>query len=279
MVNYFKSKILTRHDVARLALSMMHVIHIAVWVFSCFKHKLSQPFPDKHIWCTGVTDVFYFLWANHPSFLTLKKLPLLSVRPQGGLLGGVLEAMLSSCPRGWLTLWSGCVLRYGTASAGAGALWVRKHTSAVVQPEEIPALATASIMRCWSVGMLWLSRLFFSSPPLILLSTHSPLHLLSLFLPPLSPSLLPLAPAQIIALFSPFHLITTLSLFFAWTSVLSLPVYLVSFLSHIFIPYVFFLACPHTYIIHFPSRKASVPAQLPFSPHIVPTSFRAVVLW
>lgn len=141
---------------------------------------LSEPFPDKHIWYTEVADVFYFLLANHPSFLTLKKLPLLSVRPQGGLLGGVLEAMLSSCPQDWVTLSSGCLSRYGTASAGAGALWVRKHTSAVVQPEEIPALATASIMEVpvyWNALTLSLS---FSSPPLDLPSTHSPLHLLSL---------------------------------------------------------------------------------------------------
>lgn len=87
------------------------------------------------------------------------------------------------------------------------------------------------------------------------------------FLPPLSSSLLPLAPAQIITsvLFISF---TTLILFLAWTSVLSLPVYSVSSLSHIFTPYIFFLACPHTHIIHFPSRRTSVPAQLPYSPHI-----------
>lgn len=49
--------------------------------------------------------------------LTLKKLLLLSVRPQEGFLGCELEAMLSSCQQ------DSVLLPFRSASAEAGALW------------------------------------------------------------------------------------------------------------------------------------------------------------
>lgn len=129
--------------------------------FNIGKHR------KKNIWYTesDLKKVLSELWkvSCYPSGLTLKKLPLLSVRPLGGFLGSVLEAMLSSCPLDWLTLTSSvCVYVWDSVSRGPSSVG-QKHTSAVVQPEEIPALATASVTEvlvCWnalSVSLFLLS--------------------------------------------------------------------------------------------------------------------------
>ncbi|TNN77891.1 hypothetical protein EYF80_011948 [Liparis tanakae] len=62
-----------------------------------YPESLSPPCPPQWGDCRIVS--FKVSHTNHPSVLTLKKLPLLSERPLRAFLGGELEAMLSSCPQ------------------------------------------------------------------------------------------------------------------------------------------------------------------------------------
>lgn len=169
--------------------SVTLVIHPTVtlpWSFfllTCWV-SLSQKRKQKH-WVHMKWFIFLSeLWIVS-QVLTLKKLPLLSVRPLGGFPSGVLEAMLSSCPQDRPTLTSGVCLRLGRCQQRPELCGSKTHFSAVVQPEEIPALATAGVMEvlvCWnafSVSQFLLSPLAFYT-----FSSPSPLTLL----PPLSSS-------------------------------------------------------------------------------------------
>lgn len=133
------------------------------------------------------------------------------------------------------------------------------------------------LLRCWSVGMLWLS-VSLSPLPLSFCLLHIHLSISfrfsasSLVVPPSTGPSSDNHHQSFSSHYNP-HLIFGVNLH---PLITCLPCFLP--LSHIFTPYTFFLACPHTHIIHFPSRRTSVPAQLPFSPHIVTKSFRAVLL-
>lgn len=68
-------------------------------------------------WLTFLHDLCSAMSPQSCPVLTLKKLLLLSVRPQEGFLGCELEAMLSSCQQ------DSVLLPFRSASAEAGALW------------------------------------------------------------------------------------------------------------------------------------------------------------
>lgn len=190
---------------------------------------------------------------SHPSVLTLKKLPDLSVRPEGGFPGGVgeLEAMLTSCPQDWLSLRSGVCLGLRPCQQGPQLCGSETHFSC----GETRGNSCFGHSQCYGgAGLLeCIQCACFSSPSLLTL-----LPPLSFFIPPFPLNF----SFYIFISFQPS------AYFLAWTAVLPLPVYAVSSLA--FSP----LFCSHVIIRSwFIFHLASLPAQLPF------TAERFQLLW
>lgn len=111
-------------------------------------------------WLTFLHDLCSAMSPQSCPVLTLKKLLLLSVRPQEGFLGCELEAMLSSCQQ------DSVLLPFRSASAEAGALWDKnmlhfRHLSCGAQ-RKFQFRPQSGLQWCSSAGNLWLS---LSSPP------------------------------------------------------------------------------------------------------------------
>lgn len=162
-----------------------------ILVYRCFiptcsvRNVIFEAHRKTNVCYKGSDVITEWTTASHPSVLTLKKLPDLSVRPEGGFPRGVgeQEAMLTSCPRDWLSLGSDVCLRSRPCQQGPQLCGSETHFSC----GETRGNSRFGHSQCYGgAGLLeCVQRVCFSSR-LVFLTFSSP-SLLTL-LPPLSSS-------------------------------------------------------------------------------------------